>query len=162
MYPAIEDEELGDHDNPTEYATCVPVPDREIVVGEFVALLVIVTVPVTLAASAGVKATLIVVVPGAKICPVDTPLGAKPEPAIPTLETVTLEFPELVSVTVRLPLLPIETFPKLKLDGLELNSLVATGLTISVALLLVAEPAELLTATLKVSPEFAVVVAAVV
>src|SRR5580704_17860716 len=79
-----------------------------------------------------------------------------------TLETVTLEFPELVSVTVRLPLLPIDTFPKLKLDGFEPNSIVGTGLTVSVAPLLVAEPAELLTATLKVSPEFAVAVAAVV
>jgi hypothetical protein len=39
---------------------------------------------------------------------------------------------------------------------------VAAGLTVSAALPLVAEPAELLTATLNVSPELAVVVAAVV
>jgi hypothetical protein len=39
---------------------------------------------------------------------------------------------------------------------------VTAGFTVSVALLLVAEPAELLTDALNVSPEFAAVVAAVV
>jgi hypothetical protein len=162
LYPATEGDELGDHDNVTEYGIWVPVPDREIVVGEFVALLVMTMLPVTLAVSAGENVTFIVVDPGAKICPVDTPLGAKPEPEMLTLEIVTLEFPELVSATGRTPLLPIATLPKFKLDGLELSSMVATGLTVSVAPLLVADPAELLTATLNVSPEFAVVVAAVV
>lgn len=137
-------------------------PDREIVVGELVALLVIVTVPVTLAASAGVKVTFIVVVPGARNCPVDTPLGVNPEPEMLTLETVTVELPELVSVTESTPSLPIATLPKFKLDGLEFRSIVAIGFTVSAAPLLVAEPAELLTVALKVSPEFAVVVTAVV
>jgi len=138
------------------------VPLSEIVVGEFVALLVIVTLPVALPLPAGANVTFIVAVPGARICPVETPLGVKPAPETLMFEMVTLEFPEFVSVTGSTLLLPVVTLPKLKLDGLAPSSIVAVGFTVSVAAALVIDPTELLTLTLKLSPDCAVVVAAVV
>ena len=96
----------------------MPEPDRPIVVGEFVALLVTVTLPVTPPTDAGAKSTFnVVLCPGARICPVDTPLALKPGPAMLTFETVTLEFPELVSV-IEAPLFPPTLMlPKLTLGG---------------------------------------------
>jgi len=64
----------------------------------------------------------------------------KPEPEMLTPEIVTFEFPPLVNVTVWLLLLDRFTFPKPKLDALELRTSVAT-FTVSVAELLVALPA---------------------
>ena len=81
--------------------TCdTPVPESEIVSGEFVALLDTVTVPAELPADAGVNVALnVAVCPGVKIVPVGTPLAVKPAPEMLTLETVTLELPALVNVT---------------------------------------------------------------
>ena len=62
MYPATRDV-LGSHVNAAECAiSCTPVPDNAMVVGELVALLATLTLPVTLPASVGAKATLKVAV----------------------------------------------------------------------------------------------------
>src|ERR1700693_5894945 len=71
-----------------------PDPDSNVLVGEFVALLAIVTLPVTLPVDVGAKLTV-----SATDCPavsvsVDaTPLALKPAPDIVTCEIVTIEFP---------------------------------------------------------------------
>ena len=104
----------------TECATgWTPVPDRETVASELVALLVTVAVPVRIPVAAGVKVTFsIAVCPGVKICPVETPLAVYPAPEILTLEMVTFEFPALVIVAPRTLLPPRLTFPKLRLVAL--------------------------------------------
>ena len=120
------------------------------------------TLPVTLPAVAGAKLTLKVAdCPAFKIVPADTPLSLKPAPETVTLEIVTLELPEFVSVTTRLVLEPVLMFPKLKLVGLALSRYVA-AFTVSVAALLVTLPAELLTTTVDCAPLSVVVVAEVV
>jgi hypothetical protein len=127
-----------------------------------VALLVTETLPVTLPAVVGAKFTVKVAArPVFRIVPADTPLAVKPEPVMLTLEIVTLELPEFVSVTARLLMEPVLTLPKLRIVGLALSRYVAT-FTVSVAALLVAVPAVLLTTTSKVEPLSAVVVAGVV
>ena len=78
-------------------------------------------------------------------------------PLMPTLETVTLELPEFVSVTGRLLLEPVLMFPKLKVVWLALRRYVA-AFTVRVATLLVTLPAELLIATLNCDPLSEVVV----
>jgi len=132
------------------------------VAGEFVALLVIVTLPVTLPVAAGAKVTFkVAVCPGVRIVPADTPLALKPAPEMLTFEIVTLELPELVSVTARVLLAPVFTLPKLKLVGLALSRSVAV-FTVSVAALLLTLPAELLTMTVNCALLSAEVVAGVV
>ena len=86
--------------------------------------------------------------------PVDMPLGLKPAPLMMlTLDMVTVEFPALVSVTFCVLLLDTFTLPKPKAVVLALRSaVVVAGLTVSVAVLLVALPALLLTVTLNVWP----------
>ena len=70
------------------------------VVGEFVALLVKVTVPAELPAVVGVNVTLNVAVwLGGKINPEVTPLVVKTPPVTVTAEIVTFEFPLFVIVT---------------------------------------------------------------
>ena len=77
----------------------VPDPDRLMVVGEFEALLVTVTVPESAPAVAGSKCTLNeVVCPCANGSGKDTPLTVKFADAL-TAEIVTVEFPVLVRVT---------------------------------------------------------------
>jgi hypothetical protein len=132
------------------------------VAGELLALLVTMTLPVKLPVTAGAKVTFrLAACPGTSICPANTPLALRPAPEMLTLETVTLEFPVLVSFVVRRLLPPTLTFPKFKLVGLALSSLVA-ALTVSVALLLVTLPAVLLTTTRNCAPLSAVVVTGVV
>jgi len=53
-------ETLAVHDNAVEYETAAPVPENEIVVGEFEALLVIVRAPVAPPGAAGSNVTLTV------------------------------------------------------------------------------------------------------
>ena len=88
------------------------------VVGEFVALLVAVTLPVTLPVAAGAKVTFkVVVCPGVRVVPTGTPLALKPAPETVMFEIATLELPEFVSVTGRVLLVLVSMFPKLKLVG---------------------------------------------
>jgi len=89
------------------------------IVGEFVALLVAVTLPVTLPVAAGAKVTFkVVVCPGVRVVPADTPLALKPAPETVMFEIATLELPEFVSVTRRVLLALVFTSPKLRLAGL--------------------------------------------
>jgi hypothetical protein len=122
LYPATA-EVLAVQDKTTECCTvCTPVPDREIVTGEFVALLAIVIFPERSTAVVGVNLTLSVAVPPAAItCPDTTPDEVYPVPVTVTLDTVTLELPAFVSVTLRELLLPTFTFPKLRLVALAFN-----------------------------------------
>ena len=69
----------------------------------------------------------------------------KPAPETVTFETVTLELPAFVSVTDCLLLFDMFTLPKLNEDALELRRS-EDALTVSIAALLVALPALLLTA----------------
>jgi hypothetical protein len=132
------------------------------VAGELVASLVTVTLPVKVPVAEGEKVTLSVAVcAGARICPVDTPLAAYPAPEMLTFEMVTFEFPAFVNVTLSVLVLPIVTLPKDKLVGLALSKTVEE-LTVSVAVLLVALPALLLTTTVNCAPLSDDVVAGVV
>jgi len=118
---------LGVQVSVTEWETVwVPSPEREIVAGEFVALLATVTLPVTLPAAKGANvASNVADCPGARIRPAETPLVEKEAPETLTFDRVTLEFPAFVSVTDNAPLFPIATFPKLNVDVLSVRSALA-------------------------------------
>ena len=139
-------------------------PDRLINAGEFAALLVMVTLSVTLPIAAGAKVTVkVAVCPGPRMSPLDRPLILKPapEPEKVTLEVVILALPELVNVTLWLLVVPILTLPKLKVDALAV-SCPGTALTVRVAALLITLPAELLTVIENCEPLSAAVVIGVV
>jgi hypothetical protein len=92
----------------------IPLPESAIVAGEPVALLVIVTLPLTLPALVGVKMTLMVsFCEGVKVTGTLAPLSEYPAPFAAIWETCTLELPVLVTVTVCVELVPVFTFPKL-------------------------------------------------
>jgi hypothetical protein len=104
----------------------VPAPEREIDAGEFVALLATVTLPDKLPVATGENvASNVADCPGARTRPVETPLSEKCAPETLTFDTVTLEFPAFVSVTLNPLLLPTTTFPKLKLEVLVVRTAVA-------------------------------------
>ena len=87
-------------------------------VGEFVALLAIVTLPVRLPADVGAKVTVSAMdCPAVSVCADVTPVVLKPAPDIVTCEIVTLEFPEFVSVRFCELVLPTVTLLKLRLVG---------------------------------------------
>ena len=131
--------------------------------GEFDALLVTVTLPVTLPLAAGANVTFRgTTCAGVMICPMEMPLAVKPAPEIVTLETVILELPEFVKLTGRELLLLTFTLPKLRLVVLGVRAPGGGALTVSVAALLVALPAELLTTTVNCAPLSEVVSAGVV
>ena len=143
-------------------ADWAPVPESETAIGELVASLVNVTVPVAAAADAGAKVTFrVAVCPGATTCPVETPLAMKPAPEMLTFETVTFEFPALVKVTPKIFVLPTPTLEKLRLVVLALSMSVVT-LTVRVAGLLVVLPTLFVTVTVNCAPESDADVAGVV
>ncbi len=140
-----------------------PVPDRLIETGEFDALLVTVTLPVTPPVAAGAKVTVTVTTcAGVMIWPLETPLAVRPAPEIVTLETVMLLLPELVKVMPRELLLPTVTLLKFKLVVLGVSAPGGGALTVSIATLLVTFPTELVTTTVNCAPLSAVVSAGVV
>lgn len=99
-----------------------PVADSETFAGEFVALLAMLTLPVTAPAAAGVKATVSAAVcAGVSVRPAAAPLLLNPAPETTTLESVTFEFPVFVKVTFSELLLFTFTLPKLRLVGLTPN-----------------------------------------
>jgi hypothetical protein len=101
-------------------------PDKEITVGEFAALLLTLTDPEALPAVVGVKVIVKVVVwPALSVKPDETALVLKPPPVSVTPAIVTSAFPLFVSVTFNELLLPILVFPKLRLVGLVVRELVA-------------------------------------
>ena len=117
--------------------------------GEFVALLATETLPVTPPALDGANvAVKVAACPGAMMSPEETPVALNPAPETVTFEIVTLEFPAFVRVTLCVLLPDTLTLPKLKDDELELSRSVA-ALTVSIAELLVALLALLLTATVN-------------
>jgi hypothetical protein len=153
---------VGAPDTEEDVVVGLPVPLNATASGEFVALLVTVTLPVNAPLLAGVKVAFSeAVFPGATTCPAEIPVALNPAPDTLTFEIVTFEFPLLVNVTLCALLLPTLTLPKLKLVGLALSESVA-ALTVSVATLLVTLPALLLTDTVKLVPLSEVVSAAVV
>ena len=101
-----------------EWATeADPLPDAEIVAGEFVALLTTVTVPEKPPDETGRNVSSRVAdCPGVRMSPAETPLVEYPVPETPTFEMVTFEFPALVSVTPSMLLFPIATEPKFKVE----------------------------------------------
>lgn len=116
MYPATA-ELLEFQDNATECpAEATPVPDRAIVIGEFLALLVIVRLPAKLPVVKGLNVVLTEVeVPAPTSRPEALPLAVNPAPETETPEIITLEFPVLVKFTVCTALLAKPVWPKFKL-----------------------------------------------
>jgi hypothetical protein len=138
------------------------VPEREIISGEFVALLDTETLPVTLPAADGAKVAVnVATCPGDSMTPEGTPAASNPAPETVTLEIVTLEFPAFVSVMLLALLLDTFTLPKFKEDELELRRSLE-AFTVRIAALLLAVPATLETATVNFTLFSAVVSAGVV
>ena len=111
-------EVLAIQDSSTD-AGATPVPESEIVAGEFVALLVTVTVPLTLPGVAGSKVTterrgLIWCERGSRA----HAARAEAEPVAFTPEMVWFAFPLFVTMTLSELVVPSFTLPKLKLVGL--------------------------------------------
>jgi hypothetical protein len=99
-----------------------PVPERDTVAGELVALLTTEIVP--LAEPAAVGANVIVKValcPPARVSGTERPLVLKPEPVTVSPETTTLALPVSVSVAVWEALLPTLMLPRLTLAGVTLS-----------------------------------------
>ncbi len=95
-----------------------PVPLRAIVSGELGALLTSETVPVTLPAAPGVKATLnVALLPAAMVSGTARPVMLKPLPDTVAWEIVTLALPALDNLMVCELLVPVTTLPKLALEG---------------------------------------------
>src|SRR5579863_7677825 len=94
-----------------------PAPSTVIVLGEALALLEIVTFPVTLPATFGANVTFnSAVCPAAMVAPA-TPLPTlKPLPLTLIVETVRLEFPVFFTATCRVLVPPTTSFPKFSVD----------------------------------------------
>jgi hypothetical protein len=102
----------------TEICGCTPVPLREIVAGELVALLTTVTLPDREPAEAGAKLTLKDVDwPTARLSGSVIPPVLKPVPVSLICEMETLEFPVLEIVTFCAALEPVAKLPKLSDEG---------------------------------------------
>jgi len=112
----------------TEICGCVPVPLKEIVAGEFVALLTTVTLPARLPVEVGAKLTLKDVDwPAARLSGSVIPLVVNPVPLALTCEMETLEFPVLETVTLCVALDPVARLPKFSdVEEAESCSVVAT------------------------------------
>jgi hypothetical protein len=125
----------------TEYVVgATPVPESAITIGEFVALLVTVMLPVALPLDAGSNVAVSAALwPLDRISPDDTPLAPNPAPATMTLEIDTLALPEFVSVTLCVLLLDTLTLPNARLAAL-LFKVEAAALTARTAAPLVALP----------------------
>ena len=107
---------VGLADSVTEAA--IPVPLNEIVVGEFGALLVIVTVPARFPAVVGANTALnVVLAPAATVLGVASPFTLYPEPLTASCEIVSDALPVLVTVNVCDFVCPSTTLPKAKLAG---------------------------------------------
>lgn len=126
MYPETV-EVLAVQFRETEWVVdCTPVPESAIVVGEPVAVLVTVTEPESLPAVVGAKITL-----NARLCPavsvtgVLAPLSVNPAPFSVILETLTLAFPEFVTVILCVEVDPVFTFPKPRFVVLKVSTWVA-------------------------------------
>jgi hypothetical protein len=112
-------------------------PDREMLAGELVALLLTVILPAAAPLADGANVEVIVVVcPGARVMPL-APVELKPAPATITCAIVTLEFPALVIVMFCVLLAETFTLPKFKLLTLELSNSFAAAEQVVTALQIV-------------------------
>lgn len=131
-------------------ADATPVPDRAMVIGEFLALLVIVRLPTKLPVVKGLNVALTEVdFPAPTSRPEALPLAVNPAPETETPEIITLELPVLVKFTVCTALLAKPVWPKFKLLTFA-TSADAAPLTVggadSVTLQMFRAPAKLITA----------------
>jgi hypothetical protein len=126
LYPATADV-LAFQVSATECCVGVtPVPDNVTIAGEPVALLAMVTLPVSVPATDGLNRTPNVsCCDGANVTGVPTPLKAKPVPLMLTPEIVTLALPVSVMVMFWVAALAVLTLPKLKLELLSAMVVVA-------------------------------------
>jgi hypothetical protein len=108
-------EELGVQFKFTVWLTrTAPVPERATVSGEFVALLITVTLPGRLPVEVGANMTLKEVdCPAARLSGSAIPLVLNPPPLALICEMETLEFPVLEIVTLCVALVPVARLPKL-------------------------------------------------
>jgi hypothetical protein len=101
-----------------ESCSVTPVPLKPTVSGDPAALLVMLTLPLSLPVAAGAKVAVKGVdCPAESVSGTVSPLRLKPVPVADAAVTVTLAVPVLVSVTVCASLLPTATLPKLTLVG---------------------------------------------
>lgn len=160
LYPTTADV-LAVQDSAAECCITTPVPERDTDSGEFEALLLMITLPVTGVELAGANITFRVPeAPGARMSPAEIPFALKPVPVTVTVEIVTLEAPELVTVVLCVLLLPTFTFGKLKLGVPELST--PGAVTVRVMVLLVTVAIELVIVTANCEPLSELVVAGVV
>src|SRR5437879_1289778 len=104
---------------------CTPLPVREMVAGELLALLPTTTLPLALPVTAGANVTFIVAdCPGVKVVPPETLLELKPAPEAVTLEMVTFAVPVFLSATGWVLIVLVATFPKLNVVGAALGGAV--------------------------------------
>ena len=97
----------------------VPVPESATLRAEFEALEVMARLPLAPLPEVGAKVTLrLALWPGFKVIGRFMPLALNPEPLAPAAEIVTLVPPELVRVSASVVVVPVVTFPKLRLAGL--------------------------------------------
>jgi len=105
-----------------------PVPVTETLLGEFVALLAIVTDPLTPPVLFGAKTTPIsAVCPGAIVVPLTPLFTLNPVPVVLICDTVTLEFPMFAMATPSVLVFPTISFPKFRLVADREMLLVATA-----------------------------------
>lgn len=162
LYPDKFEEVLAAQPSKAECCTTVaPVPVTAIVAGETVALLVIVTVPLEAVVPVGANVKdSVTFCPGVSVTGGVTPLDPKPVPVTATFEIVKLELPELVSVTVWVPVEPSLTLPKLTLFELTPRTNVAVtpvpvrGIAVGEVATLLASETLPLTAVVPVGAKF--------
>ena len=104
--------------SPNSFVAATPVPLSAIAIGEFGALLVRVTEPLTVPAAVGANTTLNVAdLPAVILNGALMPAVLKPVPAAVTAEIVTVALPLLVKLIVCELLTPVTTLPKDALAG---------------------------------------------
>jgi len=104
----------------TESCGCVPVPLKEIVEGELVAVLTTLMLPATAPTVAGAKLAVSGrLCPAASVTPPEKPATLNPAPVAATCEMVTLPVPVFVSVNACDTELPTSALPKFRLLTLE-------------------------------------------
>ena len=134
-------------------ADATPVPDRAMVIGEFLALLVIVRLPAKFPVVKGVNvARTEVNCLGPTTRPEALPLAVNPAPETETPEIITLDHPVFVSITVCTALLASPVWPKFKLLTLATSGDAdppTVGEDDTATLQMLSAPAELITPTVS-------------
>jgi hypothetical protein len=127
QYPAMPDDVLASQLNVAECdALEIPAAASDIFAGEFVALLMTETLPLTVSAVVGAKVTSSVAVcPGEMVAPLTPPPVVILPPVTEIPDTFTLELPVFFRLTASVSDFPSVTFPKFKLVGVTESDLVA-------------------------------------